>query len=117
MKITIEQLNLALSVLAAEMIETFPLSSQKACGGIAFHKLVKENLAKLRAAHPDGQVDMDEAREYANVAMKSCKGELSIDVKFEVMGYEVAPPRTVIIRQADVDRFFNETLPAAARTV
>jgi len=117
MKVTVPQFKLAFAAFSDEMARSVEDTYRRALVGAKMVGIGKGLAIALDNMCKDGTVDVAEIKEYVDGAMRPCDGEIRYKMEFVVMGIKIAEPVDFIIRQADADKFFNETLPAAARTI
>ena len=117
MKVTVPQFKLAFAAFSDEMVRSVKDKMRRALVGAKMVGVGKALSVALDNMCKDGMVDTDEIKEYVDGALRPCDGEIPYKMEFVVMGIKIADPVDFIIRQADADKFFNETLPAATRTI
>lgn len=116
MKATIPQFKIAFAAFTDELVRCVEDKFRRALVGAKMVAVNKALAAALDERCQNGMVDIGEIREYVDGAIKPCDGEIPYRMEFVVMGVKIADPIDFIIRQADIDKFFNKTLPAICGT-
>ena len=114
MKVTVEQFQIALGVFEDEMLKCIQDKWQRALAAakiMAYGNGINE---LVKRASSEGMVDVEQLKGIVGGIMRPCEGEVPLPMEFNVMGFELAKPLEIVIKQADIDRFFEVTLPSVA---
>lgn len=117
MKVSLGDFKAALALFETEFIGTMKTTMQKFLVGAALAasgKKVDEMLAPF-VSKDDGMIDSDAIRAIVNAGLKQSGGEVEIPLSFGVLSSIGANPIVTRITKMDVDKFFDQTLPAVAK--
>ena len=117
MKVPFPDFKNALALFESEAIGTMKTTMQKFLAGAALAARAKEIDAMIAQYAPDGFVDVDAIRAIVNSGLKHSGGVVEIPVNFGVLGAIGATPVTVKISKADIDKFFEQTIPSLSNVI
>lgn len=116
MKVSVADFGNALALFEAELIGTFKTSIHKFVAGAAIAAGSKKIEAMLAPfVGEDGTVDADALRSVIDAGMKQCGGEFEVPFSFGILGGLGLNPVVTRITKMDIDKFFDQTLPAVAK--
>ena len=118
MKVPIAIFRTALVMFKAEFIGTMETKLNKFLLGLGMARYFRKLDARLvDYVDKDGMVDVDIIKQDIDSAMSDCEGEFDLNIDFGDFRALGAKPARTIIRTADVEKFFTQTLPAVAGQV
>ena len=117
MKVAIDDFKAALDLFEAEFVNTFKTSMQKFIAGTVIAASGAQIDSMLANFTNDGIVDVDAIRKLINAGMKSCGGQIDIPISFGVLSALGANPIEITITLNDIEKFFEQTLPAVSKPV
>lgn len=116
MKVRLEDFNSALALFETEFISGMKHNVQRFLAGAFFGAKSREINAMLaQLIGEDGLIDTDELKSWIDAGMKQCGGAFEVPISFGVLAALGADPVIIKIDVSDIDKFFNQTLPAVAR--
>lgn len=118
MNVTANELRNAMALFASEFIGTFKTTAQKFFGGVAYAGYKNQIDAMLaNVSDENGIIDTEPLKAMIEEGMRQCGGEFELPISFGFLGNFGVPPITVRIKLSDVEKFFNQTLPAVASDI
>lgn len=118
MKVPIAIFRTALVMFKAEFISTMETKLNKFLLGFGLARYIRKfDVGLLDYVDKDGMVDVDIIKQDIDSAMSDCEGEFDLNIDFGDFRALGAKPAKTIIRTADIEKFFSQTLPAVAGQV
>ena len=116
MVVTIEQFQTALAVFKADLIGVMDSDAQRFAMGVLFARNPGMFDDYFAPYVKDGVVDVETMKADAEAGMKATRdNSFPLVIDFGVLRYVGVKPATILIRKADLDKFFNETIPMVVR--
>ena len=118
MKVPIANFRTALVLFKAEFIGTMETKLNKFLLGLGMARYFRKLDAGLLAyVDKEGMVDVDALKQDIDSAMGDCGGDFELNIDFGDLTLVGARPAKTIIRTADVEKFFTQTLPSVTGQV
>ena len=115
MKVPIAIFRTALMMFKTEFIGSMETKLNKFLIGLGMARYFRKlDVGLLDYVDKDGMVDVDTMKQDIDSAMADCGGEFDLNIDFGDFRALGAKPAKTIIRTADIEKFFSQTLPTVS---